>query len=192
MNYINFDIETYSPSKSDKFDVEEFRCSVCGAYFSWIDEYVAFYEENMPDFIELLSKADLIVGYNQIGFDLPVLQKYADFNLLSLPNYDILQEIYNQTGTRIKLNDVCKANFGDDIKTDNFEVFKHYYWDEKWYELTDYCMNDVRLTQRIFQKIIQQTPVYYYDLHQKVEVSLKKPEKGKVNTAIPETSDSLF
>ncbi len=182
MNYITFDIETYSPSKSDKFDINEFRCSVCGAYISWIDEYVAFLESDILDFLELTRSADLIIGYNHLGFDLPVLQKYVSWNLLNLPSYDIMMEVYNRSGVRLRLNDLCKANLADDVKTDNYEQFKNYYWDKEWAKLIDYCMNDVRLTEKLFKKIKKRKRLKYFDLHEIKEVFLEKPKPAKMPT----------
>jgi DEAD/DEAH box helicase domain-containing protein len=190
MNYITFDIETYSPSKLDKIDTNEFRCSVCGAYFSWLDEYIAFLEDDISVFLEMTKEAELIVGYNHIGFDLPVLQKYSSWNLLDLPNYDIMAQIHSQAGFRPRLNDICKANLNQDIKTDSYEVYKHYYWDKKWFELIDYCMNDVRLTEKVFQIITKEGKLKYFDLHQSKEVILQKPKPGKVE--IESAPDLIF
>lgn len=180
MNYITFDIETYSPSNLEQINTDEFRASVIGAYFSWEDKYIAFLEENVTDFIALMAKADLIVGFNQLWFDLPVLQKYADYNLLKLPNYDILKEFEKQAGFKIKLNDLCKANFDDDIKTDSYQQYKNYHKEGKWLELIDYCMNDVRLTNNLFLKVLNKQPLKYFDLHNQKEVLLNQPVAGKV------------
>jgi DEAD/DEAH box helicase domain-containing protein len=180
MNYVNFDIETYSPGNLNKINTDEFRVSVIGAYFSWLDEYIAFLEEDVADFLELLEKADLIVGFNHIWFDLPVLQKYAKFNLKTLPCYDIMLEFEKAAGYKIKLNDLCKANFGDDIKTDTYSVYKNYYTDKKWFELIDYCMNDVRLTERLFDQIQKTGNLSYMDLHLKKSVTVQKPDLNKI------------
>jgi DNA polymerase elongation subunit (family B) len=194
MNYITFDIETYSPSDLDRIDVKEFRCSVCGAYISWLNggkgQYIAFLEENIKEFLELLKHADLIIGYNHIWFDLPVLQKYADFDLLKLPCYDIMLKVEQKIGTKLRLNDLCKANFDGDIKTDSYSVYKHYYKEGKWLELIDYCMNDVRLTEQLFQQILTIKKLTYYDLHIQKEIIMDEVEFGKVE--IQEGAESFF
>ena len=194
MNHITFDIETYSPSDSSRIDTKEFRVSVIGAYISWLNdgkgEYIAFFEDDVKDFLELVKCADLIVGYNQIWFDLPVLQKYSDFNLQKLPNYDILVKIEEKIGAKLKLNDVCKANFEDDIKTDSYSVYKHYHKNGKWLELVDYCMNDVRLTQQLFEKIATTKKLKYNDLHILKEIQMNEIEYG--SNKIVETTESLM
>jgi DNA polymerase elongation subunit (family B) len=194
MNYITFDIETYSPSNLDRIDTKEFRCSVCGVYISWLNdgkgEYIAFLEDNIKEFLELLKHADLIIGYNHIWFDLPVLQKYADFDLLKLPCYDIMLKVEQKIGTKLRLNDLCKANFDGDLKTDSYSVYRHYHRDGKWLELIDYCMNDVRLTEQLFQQILKTKKLTYYDLHIQKEIILDEVEFGKVE--IQEGAESIF
>ena len=51
MNYITFDIETYHADNLDEFNTERFNVSVLGAYFSWVDEYVVFLEDQVKDFL---------------------------------------------------------------------------------------------------------------------------------------------
>jgi DEAD/DEAH box helicase domain-containing protein len=189
MNYIVFDIETYSPSDLARIDVNEFRTSVIGCYVSWLDEYIAFMEDDTKDFLELLKKTELVVGYNQLWFDLPVLQKYADFPLKSLPNYDILIEIEKKIGFKLKLDDVCKATLGS-AKTDSYETYKHYHKEKKWEPLIDYCMNDVKLTTELFQLALQGKPLKYNDLLEVKEVILDAPKFGKL--AIVQEEQGIF
>jgi hypothetical protein len=186
MNYITFDIETYSPSDLNKIDTKEFRASVIGAYISWLNNgqgaYIAFLEDDVKEFLKLLSYCDLIIGYNHIWFDLPVLQKYSEIDLLKLPCYDIMLKVEAEIGFKLKLNDLCRANFDDDLKTDSYATYRHYHKEGKWLELIDYCMNDVRLTQQLFQKILAKKSLNYYDLHILKQIPMKDVEFGKVET----------
>ena len=194
MNYITFDIETYSPSNLSRIDTKEFRVSVIGAYISWLPKghnYLAFFENEVKDFLKLLKMCDMVIGYNHIWFDLPVLQKYSDYDLLQLPCYDIMLEVERKIGSKLKLNDMCKANFGnEDIKTDSYSVYRHYHRDGKWYELMDYCLNDVRLTQQLFQLIFSEKRLNYYDLHILKQVELDQPQAGKIEFV--EAAESFF
>ncbi len=191
MNYITFDIETYSPSGLEKIDVNEFRVSVTGAYISWIDEYIAFLEEDTKTFIDLLKKADLIIGYNHIWFDLSVLQKYSDIDLKKLPCYDIMLEIEKKIGFKVKLDDVSKATLNSK-KTDSYEQYKHYYAEKKWAELIDYCMNDVKLTEELYRLVLEGKPLKYTDLLETREVILDMPRiQQKKQVSVPEV-ESIF
>ncbi len=190
MNYVTFDIETYSPSSLNKIDTNEFRVSVIGAYCSWLDRYLVFLEKDVSVFLNILRECDLVVGYNHLWFDLPVLQKYATFDLKQLPSYDIMLEMEASIGYKPKLNDLCKANFEDDLKTDDYATYSKYHKENKWLELVDYCLNDVRLTENLFQNIIDGKPIHFFDLHIKKEAILPKPTAQKVTFA--ETTESIF
>jgi hypothetical protein len=185
MNYIVFDIETYHPDRLDTFDVKAFRVSVTGAYISWDGEegeYVAFLENDTTEIIKYMSMADMVVGYNHIWFDHAVLRKYSDFDLSTgLSNYDIMLELEKKLGFKPKLDDVCKATFASDTKTDHYETYKNYYWDSKWYELIDYCMNDVRLTNELYKKILKGEPLKVATLTGVQECVLDMPRIKSIN-----------
>jgi DNA polymerase elongation subunit (family B) len=184
MNYITFDIETYNPEQdmsgksNNKIDTNILRVSVIGAYLSWTNEYIIFFEEEVDDFINLLKKADLVVGFNHIWFDLPVLNKYANFNLTTLNCYDIMLAFESQAGFKIRLNDLAMSNVGAS-KTDSFQFYRNYHLEGKWYELSDYCIHDVFLTEKLFKKILSSQPLRYTDMLTTREVILTKPSKIK-------------
>ena len=194
MNYITFDIETYSPSKLDRIDTDEFRVSVIGAYISWTDQYVAFMEEDVDKFIELAMSAELIVGFNHIWFDVPVLYKYlSEDKLIKLPNYDIILKVKEKLGFNIKLDDLAKNNLNV-AKTDTYDKYVNYYWDEKWYELIDYCMNDVWITEQLFRKAINGDTFLYKHLTGEEEFTIEPPKAGTPASLLIEQDNeaSLF
>jgi hypothetical protein len=67
-----------------------------------------------------------------------------------LPNYDMLKEVEKKLGHRLRLDDLCKATFDNDVKTDTYEQYRNYHKEGKWLELIDYCMNDVRFNSSTF------------------------------------------
>lgn len=189
MNYITFDIETYSPSDSSKIDTSEFRVTVIGAYFSWIGRYVAFLEKDVKDFLEILKEADLVVGYNHVWFDIPVLQKYADYDLKQLTTYDIMLEFEKKAGFKCKLDDLCKSNLGS-AKTDTYEKFSKYHKEGRWDLLIDYCMHDVKLTEELFQMVLNKQEIKYSDALETKQFLLNSPVGQKVDFGMQ--SDSIF
>ncbi|MEM1311894.1 MAG: ribonuclease H-like domain-containing protein [Patescibacteria group bacterium] len=189
MNYITFDIETYSPSNSKRIDTNEFRVTVVGAYFSWIDKYIAFLEDEVKDFLDVLKEAELVVGFNHIWFDLPVLQKYSTYNLFQLTNYDIMVEFEKKAGFKAKLDDLAKSNLGAK-KTDTYESYSKYHEQCKWSELIDYCMNDVKLTEDLFKIIRGGGELLYDDSLQVKEFVLNQPVGKKVT--LEAQPDSIF
>lgn len=187
MNYITFDIETYSPSDSKKIDTNEFRVTVIGAYYSWLDEYIAFLEHDVKDFIDSLKEAELVVGFNHLWFDLPVLQKYSSFDLLKLTTYDIMLEFEKKAGFKCKLNDLAKSNL-DHQKTDVFENFSNYHKEGKWSELIDYCMHDVKITEELFKRVLNGEKIKYADALETKEFILNIPVGKRIDlVAQPES-----
>lgn len=182
MNYITFDIETYTPQDennpkgvfSSKIDPKAMRTSVVGAYFSWLDKYLVFFEDQVPEFVRYLKYADVIVGFNHIWFDVPALQKYADYPLSSLHCYDILVEFEKKVGYKVKLDDLAKNNLKTS-KTDSFANFRTYHLEGKWFELADYCMHDVLITEMLFRMVRAGKPLKYSDMLTTKEVILDMP-----------------
>jgi DNA polymerase elongation subunit (family B) len=198
MNYITFDIETYNPDENmktagrGKIDISKLKISTIGAYYSWLDEYVIFWEEDVVDFIETLKYADFIVGYNHVSFDLPVLQKYTNFDLKTLQNYDIMLEVEKQIGFKLRLNDLASSNLKF-VKTDSFANFRTYHLEDKWHELSYYCIHDVKITQNLFEKILKGQELKYSDMLSTKTVKPVAPSKNGFNissTAL--TVEELF
>lgn len=181
MNYVTFDIETYIPEGipdrvGSRLNVEAMKVAVIGAYFSWINGgiYVAFLEENVQEFLKTLRLADCVIGYNHIWFDNAVLQQYADFDLNTLPNWDLMLEAEKGLGFKPKLDDLCKSNLGTK-KTDSFEIYRHYYKDGKMAELTDYCLNDVLLTEKLHQLVHKNGYLLYSDAFRSRQILITPP-----------------
>jgi hypothetical protein len=130
------------------------------------------------------------VGYNHLWFDLPVLQKYSNIDLLKLPNYDIMVELEKKIGYKMRLNELAKVNLGAE-KTDVYEQFKNYYWDKNWFPLIDYCMHDVKLTNQLFEMVLRREPLKYLDLLQTKEVVLDQPTL-QPRQSIASTPESIF
>lgn len=181
MNYITYDIETYFPDGvldriGGRLNVDGMKVAVIGAFISWIDGgiYVAFLEENVGEFLELMKSADCIIGFNHIWFDNAVLAKYADFDLNKLPNWDLMLEAEKNLVFKPKLDDLCKSNLGTQ-KTESFETYRHYHKDGKMFELTDYCMHDVLLTEKLHQLVLKNGFLLYNDAFKSRQIAVSRP-----------------
>lgn len=150
MDYIVIDIET----KNTFFEVgrnnfEALDTSMFCIYSYLKNEYFAFDEHHLKEAGEFLRDAGLIVGFSINRFDIPVLNKHYDFDLFSLPRFDILDEIEFQLGRRISLNRLAKANLGIE-KTHHSLEAPILYKEGKIDELRDYCLNDVKITKDLY------------------------------------------
>lgn len=180
MNYVVFDIETQTwftelPPGSTHADL---KISVLGAYFSQNEEYIAFLEHDLDVFVDRLKQADLVIGYNSIGFDYKVLQPYTNLELNSLPSYDIMLEMEKKIGYKVKLGDVATATLGY-TKTDKGENATKYFREGTWDKLIDYCMYDVKITKEVFEVALNTGKLKYKDLIDTKEVPVDKPDMAK-------------
>lgn len=116
------------------------------------DETLIFYEDNVEEMIDVLTKRDRVVSYNGLHFDNKVLSYYTDINMWSLPNTDMMLDINDALGRErsLPLDNVAKATLGGIGKSaDPLQVFEWYRRGEIE-EISKYCCNDVKITKDVF------------------------------------------
>ncbi len=81
---------------------------------------------------------------------MPVLNNYYPGDLLQIPQLDMLAEIYKSLGYRIKLDSVAAATIGTKKSGHGLQAVQ--WWKEgKIKEITDYCMQDVKVTKEVYE-----------------------------------------
>lgn len=126
-------------------------------------DYVAekprvFGNDTLTEFQEFVNSHDVAIGFNSLRFDNNVLRAN---NVVIHPNksYDILAEIYSALGSYRKvcrLGDVIKANFPTSAgKSGNGADAPEDWQKGRYTKVIDYCLNDVRLTKMIADKILR-------------------------------------
>lgn len=120
------------------------------------DEYHVFDEFELEEIQRRFDKADVIIGFNILSFDNNIL---AAYNLKIQPNkcYDLLVEIAKAAGTPnnfkgLSLESICQVNFGIGKSENGADAPKLYQFGN-FGRLFNYCMSDVRLTKKIFDRI---------------------------------------
>ena len=140
-------------------------CVCCYDYAD--DRYRVFMEDNMSDFALLVAGHEVIVGFNNIGFDNKVLA-YAwpslihherNLEWLNEKSYDILAEIRAAGGGWCKLDGIIKANGLAKGKTGNGAMAPVWYQAGRIGKLCDYCLADVWLTKKLLDLIIYGQPL---------------------------------
>ncbi|MCB0327432.1 MAG: ribonuclease H-like domain-containing protein [Bdellovibrionales bacterium] len=123
----------------------------CGVCFDTKDkEYKVFRESEVQDLIDLLRCADLVVGFNHIRFDYEVLRGYSAFDFNLLPSFDMLVDLKERLGHRIKLDSLAKATLGQQKSADGLQSLR---WvkEGKMDQVIEYCKQDVKVTKNVFE-----------------------------------------
>ena len=53
-----------------------------------------------------------MIGFNIKAFDYKVLSRYTDLDFDDIPTFDMLDEIYQQLGHRVSLDNLAQATLG--------------------------------------------------------------------------------
>lgn len=176
---IVFDIETSnSPDDVGGWNnLKKLNVSVVGAYSYNQNKYLIFDENEMDKFGELLRQAGLLIGFSSKHFDLPVLEKYFNFNIAAIPHFDILEEIEKSFGRRVGLGVLAQANIGMNKTSHGLEAIEMYKRGEME-KLKAYCLQDVKITREIFELIKKQGYLWIpqRDLPQMIKVAISFQE----------------
>lgn len=111
MKRITFDIETIGDFGSNG-DFSNLEVTVVCAHNSETGELTSYYKEDLPKLWPLMESADILVGYNSDHFDIPILNKYYAGDLTKIKSVDLLKEIKNVLGRRLKLDNIAEATLG--------------------------------------------------------------------------------
>lgn len=116
--------------------------------FGEAGEFQSYFEQDLPQLFPLLEKADVVVGFNIDGFDMPTFTSYYTGDISKIPTLDIMARIKDSIGHRIGLDAVAKETLGVG-KTGNGLDAIAYYKKQQWEELQKYCLQDVKVTRDI-------------------------------------------
>lgn len=147
-----FDIETKNTfaDVGGRENVDKLSASFVGVYSYNQDKYLSFFESDFPKLNDLFKNAGLLIGFALNRFDIPVINKYLDFDIWQIPRYDILEEIEQACGLRISLEILAQTNLGLSKKGHGLDAVK-YYKEQDWESLKNYCLQDVKLTKELYE-----------------------------------------
>lgn len=181
-NKIVFDLETQKSFEevggfghNDKLKI-----SVIGLYSYNEDKYYCFTEDEVHKAGEMFQEADLIIGYNIKSFDFEVLRPYLNYDVHQLPYCDIMVEVANVIGHRLKLDNLAQTNLGVGKTADGLEALRMYK-QGRIEELKKYCINDVKVTKDIYDYVLKHGKLKYKDYFdtKEINISFKEPEPKK-------------
>ncbi len=112
-------------------------------------EMLSFFEEDLPKLFPLLEKADVVVGFNIDGFDMPTLNPYYTGDIGRIATLDVMDRIKKACGHRIGLDAVAKETLGVGKSGDGLDAIK-YYKSGNYEALEKYCLQDVAVTRDVY------------------------------------------
>lgn len=148
------------------------KVSVVGIYDYSQDKYLTFEESEIPKLAPILQGADLIIGFNIKDFDFQVIQPYLNFNIFEIPSLDLLEEINNALGHRIKLESVAQGTLGSGKSGDGKEAVL-YFRNGRMDLLKKYCLDDVKITRLVYEYALKNQKLLYKDYFDTKEVKLR-------------------
>lgn len=107
------------------------------------------FEKDLPKLWKLMEQADVIIGFNLDGFDMPVIGSYYPGNITKFPTLDLMVRFKDAQGHRISLDAIAQETLGTQKSGDGLDAIK-YYNNGELDKLASYCMKDVEITRDIY------------------------------------------
>ena len=172
MRYVVFDLETQNIFQEvGSSDPTALDISVASVYDSETDKYTTVTIDELEKLWPIIERADALVGYNSNHFDIPLLNKYYPGDLTTIKSIDILEDIKNSLGRRLRLDSVAQATVGAKKSADGLQAVR--WWREgKIKEIMKYCEQDVKVTKQVFEYARKHGHVKFKDGHRNKEIVL--------------------
>jgi DEAD/DEAH box helicase domain-containing protein len=170
MRRITFDIETKGRFLGNG-DFSNLEITVVGIHDSESGAVQGFFIDELPKLWPIFERADIIVGYNSEHFDIPILGRYYTGDLTKIKSVDLLKEVKNVLGRRLKLDNLAEATLGKKKSGDGLEAQK--WWDQGLFDkVRDYCLDDVRITNELYEYAKKNGKLKYKDYEGPREIKL--------------------
>ena len=146
-----FDLETQKSAEEvgGWGNIHKMGLAVGGVWDSLDGEFFTYEEKDARQLVDKLRTADLVVGFNVIGFDYTVLQPYSDFDLQEINTFDMLVDVKKQLGFRLSLNHLAQHTLNAEKSADGL-VSLQWYKEGKINKIIQYCKQDVEITRDLF------------------------------------------
>ncbi|MGC9602163.1 MAG: ribonuclease H-like domain-containing protein [Minisyncoccia bacterium] len=189
MKRITFDIETMGDFDQNG-DFSNLEVTVVGIHDSQTGELAGYFKEDLPKVWQIFESADLLVGYNSEHFDIPILNKYYAGDLTRIRSIDLLKEVKNVLGRRLKLDNLAEATLGKKKSGNGMEAVV--WWKEGLRDkVRDYCLNDVKITNELYEYAKKNGSLKYKDYDGVREIKLdtngweKSSDQGAITYTLP-------
>lgn len=159
---------------------EELGVSYVGVYSYSQDKLYGFFEDELENLEKILiAEKPMLIGFNSLHFDNPVLQPYFQtLDLSTLPHLDILKEVEAELGHRLKLESIATSTLYSGKSGSGLDAIR-WYREGDYDSLAKYCIDDVRVTRDVYEFGRRHGKLYFNSGSEKKPVA--------VNWALPET-----
>ncbi len=164
MREITFDIETANafPTLS-RNDLSRMELAIVAIHDSETDEYTSYSKEELTKLWPIIETADVLIGYNSNSFDIPLLNNYYPGDLTKIRSLDLLVEVQNALGRRLRLQSLAEGTLKVGKSGDGLQSVR--WWQEGLYDkVREYCIQDVRITRRLYDYALEHGALKYKDL----------------------------
>lgn len=164
MRKITFDIETKNFFQDvGSNDPVALDISVVCIHDSLDNQYKSFLEEDFPKLWPIIEKADALITWNGDHFDIPLLNKYYSGDLTKIKSIDLMKEVKNALGRRLKLDTVAEATLGQKKSGHGTEAVE--WWKTGEIDkIIKYCTDDVKITKDLYDYALANKILKYKDL----------------------------
>ena len=113
----------------------------------------------------------MIIGYNSDHFDIPLLNRYYHGDLTRIKSLDLLKEIKNSLGKRLRLDTIAEGTLGVGKSGHGLDAIK--WWKAGEIEkIRTYCLDDVKITKEIYDFARVHNLVRYKDFSDIKDIKL--------------------
>lgn len=168
-------------------DPAKLGISVVGVFDFASGQKLAFFENEFSELFRLIENCSLIIGYNILGFDIPVLSPYYHGKLTDFPSLDLCELIREKIGRRIGLADVAKATLGKGKSGHGLKAIE-LYKEGKFEELKNYCLDDVEITKEVYEYAQKYRELYIPDGASKKRIPISvdlDQSRADINLGLP-------
>ena len=206
--YLVFDLETQRSANDvgGWGNISEMLMSVGVLWDSRDKKFHVYFEDQVHDLIKHLLSGPLVIGYNHIGFDYTVLSGYfpkgeernkALQEFQDAANLDLLNDLKNRIGKRVKLEAVARPTLKIGKSADGLQALEWYkeYLDgdeKKLKMIADYCKQDVAVTRDLYRSGIENGEVFYQDREKGIQAVKVNWDGDEENAQVEESVQLSF
>jgi DEAD/DEAH box helicase domain-containing protein len=105
----------------------------------------------------------MLITFNGDHFDIPLLNKYYSGDLSKIKSLDLLAEVKNSIGRRIKLDTIAEATLGTNKSGHGLQAVEWWRTGEID-KIIKYCIEDVKITKQLYDYALANNNLKYKDL----------------------------